>query len=336
MTKGRIPSDSARWLVRQVLAMGVPLGRILRGTELPEAWLHDVNALITPDQYLTIVGNAIDETGDPALGLNIGPKQYLGDLGFLGYAIISSPTLREASQTALQFWELNGSLVTLSYREDRDYSTWNIYPAFRMNDRRLWIYAVEELLTTFNTTAGFLTNQAFRYADISLSYPDPGYGYLYRELFACPVFFGRKADRFRVTAKYSDLPTFTGHPQMAHVCQQQCQDLQARLRDDDDLVTSIREIIVASMGQIPHLPDVARTLAMSPRTLRRRLQERSTTYQHILDEVRQELAKEYVGGTNLSVDQIAGRIGFSEAATFRKAFKKWTGMNIREFKRKDR
>lgn len=71
---------------------------------------------------------------------------------------------------------------------------------------------------------------------------------------------------------------------------------------------------------------------MSPRTMRRRLQERGTTYQHILDEVRIELAKEYLGSTALSVDQIAGPIGFTEAATFRKAFKKWTGKNIREFR----
>ncbi|HPW69453.1 MAG: helix-turn-helix transcriptional regulator [Desulfomonilia bacterium] len=86
------------------------------------------------------------------------------------------------------------------------------------------------------------------------------------------------------------------------------------------------------MGRIPHLPEVARRLAMSPRTMRRRLQERGTTYQHILDEVRIELAKEYLGSTALSVDQIAGPIGFTEAATFRKAFKKWTGKNIREFR----
>ncbi|HQJ08175.1 MAG TPA: AraC family transcriptional regulator [Deltaproteobacteria bacterium] len=335
MAKGRISSDSAKWLVRQVLSMDVPLDRILRGTGLSRTWLRDEHALITPEQYLTIVGNALDETHDPALGLNIGPLQYLGDLGFLGYAIISSPSLREASQTALQFWELNGSLVTLSYREDDEHSIWDISPAFPMKDLRLWIYAVEELLTTFSTTAGFLSNRAFRYADITLSYPDPGHGRLYRELFSCPVFFGREADRFRVAAKYSDMPTFTGHPRMAHICQQQCQELQARLRDDDDLTASIREIIIASMGQIPHLPDVAKKLAMSSRTLRRRMQERNTTYQRILDEVRQELAKEYVAGTNLSVDQIAGRVGFSEAATFRKAFKKWTGRNIGEFKRRE-
>jgi len=335
VAKDKIPSDSAKWLARQVLSMGFSLERVLKGTDLGISWMNDENALVTPDQYLTIVGNALDVTGDPALGLNIGPKQYLGDLGFLGYAIISSPTLREANEAALQFWELNGSLVTLTYSEEQEHGTWKILPAFPMNDGRTWIYAVEELLSTFHKAACFLSSREVRYAEIQLSYPDPGHGRLYRELFGCPVTFGRKADLFRAASILSDQPTFTGHHRMALVCRQQCRELQAKLQGEDELVTAIREIIISSMGRIPHLTVIARTLAVSPRTLRRRLQERNTTYRHILDEVRIELAKEYAGTTGLSVDQIACRIGFTEAATLRRAFKKWTGMNIKEFRKKN-
>jgi AraC-like DNA-binding protein len=312
--------------------MGFPLEKILAGTGLAEAWMNDEEALVTHAQYLCIVGNALSITGNPALGLGLGSKQYLGELGFLGYAIISSPTLREANEAALQFWELNGSLVTLSYRDDGCIGTWEIHPAFPMGSEGVWMYAVEELLSAFHTAASFLSNHGFRYTEIRLSYPEPPHGTLYRELFRCPVSFGSQVDLFHVDAAYSDQPTFTGHPQMALICQQQCQLLQAKLRGSDVLVSTIREIIVSSMGQLPHLPDVAARLAMSPRTLRRRLQERETTYRHILDEVRIELAKEYVATTHLSVDQIAGRVGFTEATTFRRAFKKWTGMNVKEYR----
>ena len=328
----RIPSDSARWLVKEMASMGISPGRIIRGTDLPDSWLDDPGALITPSQYLSIVTNALEESKDPALGLHVGPRQQLGELGFWGYAIISSPTLREANQVALQFWELNGSLVTLDFREEPGCAAWRISPAFPMKDGRLWTFAVEELLTTFHTAASFLMNHEFRYARINLSYPDPGYGIKYRELFECPVCFGSDEDIFRVAIADTDRPTFTGHPRMALVCREQCRELQARLRWGDELTGAIREIIISSMGRIPHLPEVARRLAMSPRTLRRRLQERGTTYQHILDEVRIELAKKYLVSTGLSVDQIAGRIGFTEATTFRRAFKKWTGTNIREFR----
>ena len=329
----RIPSYSAQWLVHQLVIKGVPLNRILRGTGLSEAWMKDDNALITQADYLTIVNNALDETKDPALALHLGQKSNLGELGIWGYAIISSPTLGEANEVTLQFWELNGSLVTLSYRKENDCSTWEIRPAFPMDSPRTWIFAVEELLATFFSGSDFISGQAFPITEICLSYPDPGHGDLYREMFKCPVHFNKHEDLFRICFPFEDVPTSMGNPRLAAICKQQCRELMAKLKGSDELIDAIRDAIIASLGQFPRLPEIAAHLAMSPRTLRRRLLERNTTYQHILDEIRSELAKEYIVTTSLSVDQIASRIGFSEATTLRRAFKKWNGLNIKEFRR---
>jgi AraC-like DNA-binding protein len=335
VAQDKIPSYSAKWLIRQLVTGGIPLTRILKGTDLSEAWLKDENALIAPSHYLTIVNNALDETRDPALALHLGQQPNLGELGIWGYAIISSPTLGEANQVAMQFWELNGSLVTISYKKENDCSTWEIHPAFPMDSPRTWIFAVEELLSTFFSGADFIANQEFQITEILLSYPDPGHGDLYREMFNCPVYFSRDADLFRICFPFEDIPTSMGNPQLAAICKQQCQEFLAKLKGSDELIGSIRDAIIASLGQFPRLPEIAGQLAMSPRTLRRRLFERNTTYQHILDEIRVELAKEYIVTTNLSVDQIASRIGFSEATTLRRAFKKWTGLKIKEFRRKE-
>ena len=329
----RIPSYSAKWLVHQLVTKGFPLNRILNGTDLSEAWMKDDNALIIQADYLTIVNNALDETKDPALALHLGQQTNLGELGIWGYAIISSPTLGEANQVALQYWELQGALVNLTYKKEKDYSTWEIHPAFPMDCLRTWIYAVEELLATFFSGTDFLSDQDPHATEIYLSYPDPGHGALYQEVFKCPVYFGRDVDLFRVALPFEDLPTSMGNPRLAAICKQQCQELMAKLKGSDELIGSIRDALIASLGQFPRLPEIARQMAMSPRTLRRRLLEKNTTYQHILDEIRSELAKEYIVTTSLSVDQIASRIGFSEATTLRRAFKKWTGLNIKEFRR---
>lgn len=333
MAKDKIPSYSARWLVKRMEEEGIPLKRILRGTDLSDAWLKDDDALISTANYLTIVGNALDESKDPALALHLGQKQNLGDLGIWGYAIMSSPTLGDANQVAIQYWELNGSLVTLSYEKEDDSSVWKIYPAFPMDNLRLWIFAVEELLSTFLSGSGFLSKQEFHIDEIQLSYPDPGYGSLYREMFKCPVSFNKEVEMFRIPLHFENLPTSMGNPVLADICRQQCQQLMAKLKTSDELISTIRNLLIASLGQFPRLPVIARQMAMSSRTLRRRLQERNITYQNILDEIRVELTKEYIATTNLSVDQIASRIGFSEATTLRRAFKKWTGKNIKEFKK---
>ena len=332
MTTDRIPSYSAKWLVRQILSRGIPLGRILKGTDLSEAWLRDDTALISQSSYLTLVNNALDLTGDPALALNLGRQPNLAELGIWGYAIISSPTLGEANRVAMQFWELNGSLVSLSYRQEDDTSTWEIRPAFPMDSLRSWIFAVEELLATFFSGSWFISHREFQIAEIRLSYPEPGHGDFYREMFRCPVHFGTDMDLFRVSWPFKNVPTSMGNPQVAAICRQLCQELLEELKGSDELIASIHDAIIASLGQFPRLKEIASHLAMSPRTLRRRLQERNTTYQNILDEIRSELVKKYLATTNLSVDQIASRIGYSEAATLRRAFKKWTGRNMKEYR----
>jgi AraC-like DNA-binding protein len=70
---------------------------------------------------------------------------------------------------------------------------------------------------------------------------------------------------------------------------------------------------------------VASHLATSTRTLSRSLQEVSTSYQNILDEVRKEMAIEYLNTSNLPIEEIAALIGYNDPSNFRKAFKRWTG-----------
>ena len=244
--------------------------RIFKETNLSEAWLKDENALITPAHYLTIVNHALDESGDPALALHLGQKHNLGELGIWGYAIISSPTLGDANQVAIQYWELSGSLVTLSYKKENNYSTWRIFPAFPMDSLRSWIFAVEELLSTFFSGSGFLSKEDFRIAEIHLSYPAPGHGDLYRKLFNCPVYFDRDADMFRTSFDFEKIPSSMGNPVLADICKQQCRQLMKKFKVSDELISAIRNLLITSLGQFPSLPVIAGQMAMSPRTLRRR------------------------------------------------------------------
>jgi AraC-like DNA-binding protein len=314
-TEDKIPSYSAKWLVRQLLGRGI-------------------KASITKAQYLTIVNNALDAGKDPALALHLGRRTNLGEMGIWGYAIISSPTHGEANQVAIQYWELNGGMVRLNYYKENNCSTWEILPAFPMSSSRLWTFAVEVLLTTFFAGNRFLSKRVIPISEIRLSYPEPDYSALYRKLFKCPIFFDQKKDLFRTSYPFENEPTAIGNPLMSTMCKQQCQELMAKLKGTDELIETIRNAIIASLGQFPRLPAIAKQLAMSSRTLRRRLQEKNTSYQQILDEIRVELVKEYIVGTNLSMDQIASRIGFAEETSFRRAFKKWTGMNIHEFRKR--
>jgi AraC-like DNA-binding protein len=95
----------------------------------------------------------------------------------------------------------------------------------------------------------------------------------------------------------------------------------------------------ARVAIIDHLPDgepsrkeVASELAMSERTLARRLSDRDYTFSSLVDEVRGQLAKEYLRQSRFSVTDVAFLLGFSDQSNFARAFKRWTTESPTEFR----
>ena len=85
-------------------------------------------------------------------------------------------------------------------------------------------------------------------------------------------------------------------------------------------------------GAAPSLAATAKALALGERTLRRRLEEEGTSHRALVDEVRKELALSYVRDTSLSLGELAFLLGFSEAAAFHRAFRRWTGQRPAELR----
>jgi AraC-like DNA-binding protein len=194
---------------------------------------------------------------------------------------------------------------------------------------------VEEFLSTTAVACEFLFGQPLNAVCVHVAYPKPDHAEKYSNIIRCPVLFDSENTVLILGRELMDLPTVTGHFRMKHHCENLCQELMAKLSRADKMIGLIRQHVIQSMGRFPKAEDMAHQLSMSPRTFYRRLSERNTSYQAILDEVRAELAMSYLEHTHLSVDQISDLIGFTETTTFRRAFKKWTGYSPSEFRKKE-
>ena len=109
------------------------------------------------------------------------------------------------------------------------------------------------------------------------------------------------------------------------MAEEQCRKLLAARKARSGLAERVRDRILRQPGHIPDMNAVAGELLLTPRTLRRRLLDEGTSYKALTDEVRETLAEELLSAANLSVEQIAERLGYSEAASFIHAFKRWKG-----------
>ena len=328
----KIPATAAQWMIRMMQRREYSLKELLYNTGIREEWIQNTEATITPAKYLKLISNALNISSNPALGLNMGEENILNEMGFWGYAVMSSKTLGEAADVARQFWAINGNLVEVSVKGDADIQIWEILPAFPFEDIHQWMFAVEEMVSTFYSSACFMTSKIVPLEEIHLSYSEPDHSHLYHKLFKCPIYFNELIDSISFSSKYLDLPVMMSHEHVAEVCLKQCEEMAAKLGRKDELIESIKQIVASSSFKITQLEEVAVKLQVGKRTLQRKLKSLNTTFQVVLDETRSEFTKTYLLNTNLSVEQIADRIGFSEVTNFRHAFKRWTGMTTKVFR----
>jgi AraC-like DNA-binding protein len=90
-------------------------------------------------------------------------------------------------------------------------------------------------------------------------------------------------------------------------------------------VQAVREALMEKPGQFATFDQVALRLKTSTRSLRRKLAAESSSYRQVLDQVRETLAKAYLRDTRLTVEEIAARLAYSDAANFSHAFRRWSG-----------
>ena len=167
---------------------------------------------------------------------------------------------------------------------------------------------------------------------IEVTYPAPDYAELYKTRFQSGIQFNSKGNRYLFSTDLVELPIVTSQPDIAEYCNKQCEHILSQMTGTDRFVTQIRRLIFNSAERFPGIDQIAARLQISPRTLHRRLKERDTNFQSILDEVREEIAKGYLTGTRLTIDQISDLMGFSETTSFRRSFKRWTGMSAAKYR----
>ncbi len=117
------------------------------------------------------------------------------------------------------------------------------------------------------------------------------------------------------------------------VCIAQCEQILARRNDRQGYSALVRSQLLSSPGDMPGLDEVATSLHLHSRTLRRRLTEEGTSFRALTNEVRAALATELLGQVGLSVEEVAHRLGYAETAAFNHAFTRWFGLAPADYRR---
>jgi AraC-like DNA-binding protein len=324
-----VPMIYVEWLSDFMQTYGIPRRELLKGTGLEGQAANDLSGGITESQHLILMRNALRLSGDPGLGLVLGFNRHISTLESYGFAIMCCETYGQAIQVGCEYQStlgrFSGRLLHLSMHLEGNEAVLDIDFEPALGD--LKTFAVEDMLGSIVSSTRWVTGQALPLREIRCAYPEPAHAHAYAHYFSCPVVFNARHTQVRFDAVFLNTPLPMASSNVVRIHLEQCKKrlLQDDLSVQDRWVSQIRNRVSLAVRENPSLKDCATALAVSPRTLRRKLQQRGLSYQKILDEVRLSLACSYLQNTRLSVEAIAEMVGFGESTSFTRAFKRWTG-----------
>jgi AraC-like DNA-binding protein len=302
---------------------GARVADILRGTGLDRAHLSDPALQVDARQELAVVRNVARELGDTAeTALELGRRYRVTTFGIFGFACISSPTLRDAMAFASRYLDLSFTFCIPQVSVDDKIS-------MTLRDERVpedaaRFLALRDFAAIYTVMRDVLPTVSLRTLDFR--HEKPGEVNTYLDVFGVRPGFSAAANLATLDLIHLDTPLPQANEHSVAICQAQCHELVARRRERPGLLHQVRERLIRVGGADTGMDEVARGLAMSPRTLRRRLTEAGTSYRALVDEVRTSLAEELLATGGLSVEDVANRLGYAESSSFICAFKRWKGI----------
>jgi AraC-like DNA-binding protein len=308
---------------------GVDVDGVLQGAGLTQASLLDSSMRLSPE-----VGRALGVTifraaNCPTIGLEAARRFRLSDFDVFGYLMKHASDLRGILAVSAQYSRLIGDTAAFSCEEqdERVIVAWG-----RSGGRKLLPEGSDFAAGVTALSIRQLIDDCVQPLEVLLPRERPADERPYRRFFQCPVSFGAEQATLIYPASILSLPCRHADPKLLGILRRQAEDVIAKLPSDALLSVRVRALLAKDMERGERaVAEVARSLGLSERTLRRRLSEAGTGYRELLDDVRRERALMLADQGAQTATEIAMLVGFDDSTAFARAFRRWTGVLPREY-----
>ncbi|BCR26763.1 AraC family transcriptional regulator [Aquipseudomonas alcaligenes] len=303
---------------------------LLAKVQLNPAILAQRDQRIAVSTYLELLGEGVRLTGDANLGLHLGEAMRPGYYGVLGYLIMSCATLADALHRQARYAALVGSLGRVDLDEEPPRAglepqvahSWE--PLIHQQQRQ----HSEETLAGWLTFGRWITGLQISPTEVRFQHPAPADTSEHRRIFGCPVLFGQADNALVFPKRLLSTPLGQADAQLRQLLDAHADRLLGQLNQGHSVLDRARRELARQLPeQGADLELLAHSLQLSARTLQRRLREAGLSFSELLDETRQQLVLHYLRDPALELAEIAFLVGFSEAGSLARAFRRWTGQS---------
>lgn len=324
-------SHHAIWaqdLVQELRQKGFSQAQIVESTGISMKSLQGKRPTLSFDKLATLFEHAAALTDDDLLGFRLGQGREFRRGGLVIFLGISSPTVRTLLLNLGRYQRIMGDAVRIdTSRLDKDGTVEWGYKVPQAVTRRQYL---EFTATHVVTMIRQLTARDFQLEKLELRYHRSSNVEAFAQYFGCPVEFGTRDNRMYLKKNDLELHLRTADVYLYEILKDCC---EAALKNKKTVKTPM---IVAVERELAHgrvsQNSVAAAMAMSTRTLTRRLKAEGTTFFKVVEGYREALSKSLIESTDLQMTEIAFLAGYSDLSSFSTAFRKWTGESPRHYR----
>ncbi len=328
--KHTLPSVHLLHLIQLVRRWHVSEAALLHGSGLTRERLDDPQGVVPVAACVALIERARELTAEPGIGVYLGLQMRASAHGYLGFAAMTASKLIDAIRLTVQFAPIRTTAVTLRGSVQGDLGVLTVHEEADFGTARDAV-VLAILVGLWQSACGLTGRELKMHMDLAL--PEPSY--FARFAHALPrARFDAPENQLTGKTKGFDLPLTLADPAAVRLAREQCERIAQSLGLDGRVAPRVRNVLAVRDGVMRSLDEVARDLGMSSRTMRRRLADEGSTFAHLLNDQRKESSMAMLRSRELTVDDVASRLGYSNAANFSRAFRQWTGMTPTAYRRR--
>ena len=318
-------SISSFW--RQMEDSGIDPAPLFRKHGIESTAVFDPGSRISYLKLDRVMGEAVEQSGDPFFSLKEAKYLLPSHLGPLGFAWLASTSLRSAFQRVQRYIKVlhENMQVTMHDSEDALVVSFNLdAPSVNAYHRDIGHLAIMTRMCRFN-----YGNQ-WNPLRVTVAHPAPPDQSYFYSLFRCPVDFGAEENSLHIDLKQADKRLTGASKQLAQLHDHIVVKYLAHL-SRKDIINRVKAAILDGLGEGNATESsIANAMNTSIRNLNRKLSNEGTSFKTLLMEIRRELAEQYINDSTLTLTEISFLLGFSEVSSFSRAYRRWEGQSPSE------
>ncbi len=293
---------------------------LLAECRIPKSLLQVPDARVTLEQLARFTSSLILASGDEVLGHGRGPLP-LGSRSLLIHWLVTAKTMEEVLERLESFYQIVDKGIGFHLEVDEEQVHLVIDPPYDDDG-----FAGDVFFVTHRILS-WLSREIIAISYLQFKWPEPAFAQDFRAVYyGAPMSYNGERTSMSLPRSLLQKPVRQDHASLELLLEDLYFNLFQLDFKTDSWASKVEGEISDKLDALPTLPELAKIMKVKPYTLQRRLADEGTSYLTIKNHLKRDSAIELLINTELTIEEISAKLGFSETSPFTRTFKQWTGV----------